>query len=1300
MRVVHAYRQDHTVVIDGRERPVPSLLEDDDGVRFLLVAGPRFAQGVWVDAREQGVQGIYHPGSITTVVHDHDDGHCVLGGTTTIEGSPWWYVERELAIDGVVEEQDDFILADHYWKPFERVHPFRDLPQEPTRKLDKGFVHLHTHTEFSSLDGLSTVDELIVGAVADGQPAIAVTDHGRCAGHPDLSAKAANAGIKPIYGVEAYLVDDRFERPGDAPKKPTQKQVKGDPSLLEQWEADRERHDANRDRISSEYYHLTLWAESDDGLHNLWGANTEANRTGFYRHPRMDWDVLKRYSAGVMASTGCLRGPVPYWLLRGDEDRARAHLARLMETFGDGLWVELHTNRMEEQKLVNQIMVDFANQYGLPTIAVSDSHYPTKDKKGAHQIWLAAQTNKELQDEKGLFESDDDYHLMTEVEVRESLSYLPPQVVDEAVGNTLAVAERCNARLTGEPQAPVYSKKGGAQRDIERLREVCEGSWDEFVAEGKIVYADPHEGECERDCKCQRAYEARFEREMALLASEDKLFCGYFLQVSDYVLAAKNYHEPDAPPGRRRILVGPGRGSGSGSFVAYLCRITEIDPVAEEIIFERFLTQGRKALPDFDVDFPSWARDWIQDYVLDKFGEDHVARVGTIMRMRNKGTVQAMSRVLSSIEDMEYRDAKAVADIIDAAESHSAGLGISWDELWEQHSDELAEYRERYPKIFAAADETVGRVRAYGRHPAGWIVSDESLVDRWPLRLAGDQMVTEFDQHILEALYLVKFDLLTIRNLDTISMALDLIEDRFGIFIDPYKWGVEYQDSYVWDQICAGHTLGCFQIETAPMTNIVTRLQPKSISELADAVTLVRPGPQQSGLTDLYLARKHGQEDVTYPDPRLEASLKPTYGAMIYQEQVLTACMELAHYTEDEADKLRKLMGKKQVELVAEAGKKFIAACVDNGMDEQRAEWFWGQMSKFARYGFNKAHAWAYALVAYWCSWLKFNYPLEFLTALLSTGDKSGQPDYVREAWRLGYKVLPPDINQSGRGFSAVDTLTIRYGLDSVKGVGVSADDIIEAQPYESWRDFLDRALDVKGNRVDSGTVATLAAVGAFDSLVPNRRALEFWLEDRKTGVDVECVYKDESVLDAPNGLPCTFDWASEPPPISKKTGKELKRKPIAKRCTKACRNYTPPAARGPRDLEVVPYTPVEIRQREKEMLGSHLSSTPFDYVSEDDMAKVVTLDRLNRVREGKFGFVATVEGFRQVRDRNGRAMAFVSLGFPKGQGVVDAVIFKDEWKKYRQGIKRVHDQGGLLVGEIKKGSRGPIITYVVSTSC
>lgn len=1279
LKIIHGYDLDHSVLVDGVAHPALATIEDEDGIRFLLSASRSIPTQVWseVSSHDSAV-GIYVPGIVSAVSHVHDDCECSIEGTV-IEGSPWWYISSDKFMAHREQAGDDFILPDRFWRPFESVLSYRSIPRDEGPKLDTGFVHLHTHTEFSPLDGLSRVEELIDCAVADGQPALAVTDHGRCAAHPLLYEKATEAGIRPIFGIEAYLVNDRLERPNETPKKPSTTRLREDPSLLTVFEDDLAKHKANTQRISSEYFHLVLWAQHDEGLHNLWAMNTEANLSGFYRHPRMDWEVLRKHSEGVMASTACLRGPIAYWLMRDDEEQAQANLGKLMNIFGDRLYVELHTNKMEEQKLINQVMLSFANEHGLPTIAVSDSHYPTVNERLAHQTWIASQTNKELQDEKGLFDGDDAYHLMTEAEVRESLAYLGPQAVDEAVGNTLLVAQQCDAKVSGEPSAPIYSKQGGADRDAERLREICMAYWEEFLGDGRIAYTEEHPEE---------EYKARFEREMDLLVR--KGFTGYFLQVSDYVLAAKNYYDPDAPPGRRRILVGPGRGSGSGSLVAYLCRITEIDPVAEDIIFERFLTEGRKALPDFDVDFPVWARDWIQEYVVQQYGEDHVARVGTIMRMRSKGTVQAMSRVFTGIEDMDYAHAKAVSDIIDSADSGLAGGHLSWDDLWEQHAEELDPYRKLYPKIFEAADTAVGRVNSYGRHPAGWIVSDQSLVDRWPLRRAGDQMVTEFDQDVLESLYLVKFDLLTIRNLDTVSMALDLIEDRFGIYLDPYKWREEYYDTYVWEQIAVGHTLGCFQIETKPMTDIVTELKPTSISELADAVTLVRPGPKRSGLTSLYMARKHGEDEVTYPDPRLEPSLSPTFGAMIYQEQVLAACMILAGYSSDEADKVRKLLGKKQVEKVDEAGKKFVSACVDRGMAEDRADWFWGQMATFAMYGFNKAHAWAYGIVAYWCAWLKVNYPLEYTTALLSTSDKDRQPDYVGEARRLGYKVLPPDINESGRGFRATDTLTIRYGLNMVKGVGVSADDIIDAQPYESWDDFMERAFDVKGNKVDAGTVGTLAAVGAFDSLVPNRFALESWLENRKTGLDTQCVHKDTRVSDAPNGLPCHFDWLNEPAPVSEKTGKTLKKKPIVKKCTKSCRNYSPPSALGPEELDVGSYTEVEIRQREREMLGSYLTSTPFDIISDEIMEEFTPLDKINRMRDGKYKAACVTRSLREVRDRNGKQMAFVTLDFPDGQGQLDCAVFHDDWSEYRKVLVSEH----LMLCILKRNGTRTQLTY------
>jgi DNA polymerase III alpha subunit len=1448
-RLVESFEDDFVITIGKRTFPSECLVEDDDAIRILITSSTEISGHVWARSHAAGAAALLLYKDDATFAFmlaerfiENREEHQATG-TYRTKLSQWTNVE------GPVE--------------YRQMTP--DVAHESSLSAPgRGFVHLHAHSEYSALDGLSKVEEMVDAVVADDQPALAVTDHGVCAAHPDLQKIATKAGIKPIFGIEAYFVDDRHQRAAE-----------------------------DKTETKRDYQHLVLWAMNDKGLHNLWAMSTEANREGFYYKPRMDWDVLTRLNEGVMCSTACLRGPLADALLAQDEPLALQRLGRLLDIFGDRLYIELQTNNLAEQKTLNELLITVARQYSVPMIAAVDAHYPTFEDRGTHRAWIASQTSGDLTDDPELFAGNADYHMMRADEVAKALDYLPEDVVTEAMSNTVAVAERCDAQVkTMAAHAPIFSKKGGVDADRDRLADLCLKNWHR-----KITNRNPSNS--------FEVYEERFVREMDLL--ERKQFCGYFLMVADYcldpstpvltedlrwvevgkleigdrlvgfdehkVLKNKKAHrywhatdvlrtrrlvlptykvrledgtetitsedhqwliaspceadirwvrtkdlkvgqrpqrlvsewaEPDtweagyiagildgegslslskmhngghslslgfaqkegvvldtalrildswgfdyslknhgkernslwsvwlrggraevirllgiARPQRllakldvellgrvisidrpaivsvealglgevvaletttgtlvaqgfahhncryakeHGILVGPGRGSGGGSLVAYLADITELDPIESNLMFERFLTEGRTALPDFDVDFPSKKRDDIQNYIRDRWGEDYVVRVGTTTRLKNKAVVRSVARVLKGTEEIFYPDIDAISKIIEEAEADSAGLGISWDELWSQHGDVLMPYREKYPMLFDLCEKMVGRVRSYGKHAAGLVISTETpLTDALPMRNADGLMVAEFDMHALEDIGLVKFDILTLRTLDTVQMTIDLIKEQTGEAIDIYSWGKEqYEDERVWEEVAQGNTLGIFQIETRAGTQLTKRFKPRSMHELADVITLVRPGPVRSGLTETYFRRKAGNEPISVPDPRLEKVLDRTFGCLIYQEDIIATCMILAGYSSAEADEVRSILGKKKVEQTQKAGEKFIAQCVVHGMAEEAAAGLWAQMAEFAKYSFNRAHAFGYAELGFWTAWLKVIYPIEFLTAVLSTVDKDRIPDFINEARRMGYKVLPPDINESGSGFKAGKGV-VRYGLDSVKGVGAAAvAAITEAQPYTSFEDFMER----KGRAANVGVVKTLASVGAFDSLVPNRRELEGRLDWQSSDAGSDCVFKDITFL-GPNGLPCHFDWDSEPAPVGK-SGKTLKRKPLPKKCSRACRNYTAPVFDP---SAVIGYTPADIREREKELLGVYLSSTPFEQIDEKVLKEeCATAEIVESGPEGEYVIAATLSKVKPWRDRNDKEMGFIGLFAQTGD--IDVTVFKGEWRKYKKSFR------------------------------
>jgi DNA polymerase-3 subunit alpha len=1227
--------------VGGRTYPVPSIVEDDDGLRLLLTRNLWVPVDLWTWASASGAVALINVERMLYVLAsdfaEHHTENPKMRGLVLAENH--WHPYRPgmtyLEMAGVqhTDRQDAALAA-------------QGLAEEDLEDLGE-FVHLHTHSEYSPLDGVTGLDDMMKIIVDDGQRAIAVTDHGNVAAHPALQLAADKAGVRPIFGMEANFVDDRT--------------VKGA-------------------EVRGAYWHLVLWAMNDTGLRNLWAMSTEGyGEEAFYARPRIDWDTLERHAEGVMVSTACERGPVAQPFLDGNEERALANLGRLQQIFGDRLYVEIHTNGRAETRRANEWLVKISEDRNLPMVAVVDSHYGRACDQHTHRVWLSVQTNDDVSDDNGLFGGGHDYHLMTAQEVREALSYLPGPVVAEAMHNTVRVARRCTAKIEPQVHQPVYSKPTDewpdpVAHDVDRLWAMVMDRWADRVPTN-------------RD---QDAYLARVDREMTLLVK--KGFCGYYLMEADLVNWAKDHG----------ILVGPGRGSGGGSLIAFITRITEIDPVEHELLFERFLTEGRNSPPDFDIDFPSSKKSELFDYVAERWGAENMAIVGTHLRLKSKGILNDISRALkSTLPEDYYVDFRKIAEIVSEAEAGTAGLGMSWEDLWIQHGDQLDPYREKYPEVFRYADELHGKLKTFGTHPAGVIISTEgSIVDSLPLRRGaeGGPMVCQFDMEALDRLGYVKFDLLNLRTLDTLQMCVDLIKETTGEWVDPYGWrhDEQYADPQIFDEISAGWTLGIFQIETQSGTRLTRRFQPQTVAELADVITLVRPGPMRSGLTETYFRRRNGEEEVNVPDPRLEPVLVKTNGCMLYQEDIMRICMELAGYDSNEADEVRKILGKKKVDKVAAAGSLFETRAVENGTDPMVAHLLWEQMAEFAKYSFNRAHAFAYAILGMWTAWFKFHYPIQFLCAALSTVKEERIAEFVEEARRMGYSIQPPDINESKAGFTA-SAMAVRYGFLSIKGIGESASDaILAGQPYTGWEDFLER----KTSKCNSGHVQLLAQIGAFDSLVPNRRWLLKLLEIDKIAGSDRCQHKTNepvlitgqlSVGEPPEPetqlLPCAYDWPSEPREPSRQAGRFKKAKPLPKKCFRGCRQFTPTAP--PTSEEVAPFTDEDIRRIEIDTLGVFLSSTPFDRIPEEDRAACSTAVEVLSAEPGEYIVPALIRTVRRTKDRHDRDMAFVKLATERGE--LEAVVFSGEYARYHKMLTA----GRLVFAAVKKTYRGCNLTLL-----
>lgn len=1223
LHVVEAFDAAPIGISPHPDRPRVALVEDTDwSLRWLITAEPELNEHWLIKAQQAGAAGVVLLSPTARMVVTM--AAYVAEARPAPRGAPW--VLSTAWKDALPEGDLSTVLF---------TWAMTDSPEAPKTQ----FGHLHAHTEYSSLDGLATVKEAVGQAKADNQPFLAMTDHGSCAGHTEHQRECAAVDVKAIFGMEANFVNNRLDTTGR----------------------------------TNDYKHLILLAQTKEGLHNLWGASSAGFISGFHGRSRLDWDVLEKYGEGILCSTACLRGPLSDMILADDYDGAIATLARFQRIFGDRLVLELHTNTLPEQVELNKRLVQIGLERSIPFIVVADSHYGCRADHDLHRMWMAMQTNSDL-DESGMFGGEQHYFVASAEEVAASIAYLGPDVVEAAMKQSVIVADSCDATIDKRYSTPIYHRKGYEDpiaQDDKTLREMCYEAFEKRCA---------HKPNAE-------VYRDRLEEELALLTR--KQFSGYMLIDWDHINYAKTHG----------ILVGPGRGSAAGSLVCWLLRITMPDPIKYNLRFGRFLTPGRTSLPDVDTDFPSSKREEMYAHAVDRWGEEYVVRVGTHTRLKSKGVIKDVARVLNGIgHQIAFTDLAECSEVITVAEAGTAGLGMSWDDLWFQFGDyqrepergslTLNQCRAKYPELFELCDRLVGRLKSYGRHPAGIVINPtEPIWGRLPLRRAGKegQITTEFSMEDLEYLGYVKLDDLTLRTLDTIQLCLDLIaadphyEGKAPNFDD---WDeIEYEDPEVYEMLCSGDTLGTFQTETAEGTTLLKRFQPHTIEEIAAVLTLVRPGPRRSGLTESFIRRRVGQEAVTFAHTLLEDALGPSYGTMIYQEEIMDVCRILAGYDDDEADGVRKILGKKKVSATVVAGEKFVAAAVARGIERSVVNHLWEQMAEFAKYSFNRSHAIGYAFLTYWTAWLKKHYPAHYVTALLSTVEQNRIPEFVDMARRLGYQVLPPDVNQSGEGFAVgKDRLSVRYGFNSIKSIGDAATRAItQGQPYASWDDFMER----KGKAANMGHLKTLAALGVFDSILPegtNRAMLEAHLEEVDSGEIDRCRHLPPGALRGQRER-CGFDWSSEPLVIGK-SGKPLKPRPEPKSCSKACRQYEelPPGAWPERP----PLTESVIRWRERRTLGVFLSSTPFDRLSDEDRALLQTGSAINEGPSRRYFSAGLIDRVKTHRTKGaGREMAFIDVMCLDER--VSITVFPDTWERFRSSLKP--DAFALII--LDKNDRG-----------
>jgi DNA polymerase III subunit alpha len=902
------------------------------------------------------------------------------------------------------------------------------------------FAHLHLHSQYSLLDGANRLPDLCEQIAKLGMDSVAVTDHGNMFGAYSFYKEALKHGVKPIIGVEAYVA------PGDR----------------------RERSNVPREAGEGYAYHMTLLAENEAGYRNLVRLVSEAYLTGFYNRPRMDRGLLREHAEGIIALTGCLKGEVAGALARDNYDRARQALRDYQEIFGrENLFIELMDHGLPAQQRIIPGLLRLSQETGAAVVATNDSHYLKREDAFAHEVLLCIGMGKTLDDEKRMRFYNDEFYVKNPDEMK--ARFAPWSA--EAVTNAAAIAARCGVVFRRDglllPQfdppdgqtAAAYLRKIAGEGLEARLE-----SMTPFFASG-AVKTPPEK------------YRERLAYELGVI--EKMGFPSYFLIVWDFIRHARE----------RGIAVGPGRGSAAGSIVSWALRITEIDPLRYDLLFERFLNPDRISMPDIDIDFCQARRGEVIEYVTQRYGRDHVAQIVTFSQLKPKAAVRDVARVLSLPVSLADRISKAIPGAPD----------VTFEKALKDSSDlrTLIETDDAAARVVRLAERLENLSRHAGMHAAGIVIAPKPITEFLPLyRTNDEQITTQFDMKAVEEMGLLKIDFLGLITLDIIEDAVRMIAETTGERIDVER--IPLNDEPTFALFREGKTGCVFQFDSGGMRDLLRKARPDVFSDLAALNALYRPGALDAGTVEEFIRRRSGQARISYALPELEPILQETYGILVYQEQVMRIAQIVAGYSLAEADLLRKAMGKKLKEVMLAEAEKFVRRAVEHGCPKKKAQDLWTLIEPFARYGFNKSHAVAYALIAYKTAYLKAHAPVHFLAACLTAeiGNTDGIVKVLGECADCDIRVLPPDINESSKAFAPAGG-AIRFGLAAVRGVGEgAAQSVLEERsrgPFRSFTDFVER---VDARLVNRKTLEALIAAGAFDSLGRSRASLAAALDD------------------------------------------------------------------------------------------------------------------------------------------------------------------------------------------------------------
>jgi len=894
------------------------------------------------------------------------------------------------------------------------------------------FTHLHLHTQYSLLDGAIRLDQLFPKVLERGMKSVAITDHGNLFGALDFYQRAKAHGVKPIFGCETYVAPDRLDK---------------------------------TERRSN---HLILLAKNEVGWKNLSYLNSMGYLEGFYYNPRIDKPLLRKHADGLIGLSACLGGEVAQTLMRRGPEAGEAAAREFEDIFGKGnFFLEMQPNGLEEQEQVNGHLQELSKKTGIGLIATNDCHYLNQTDARAHEILMCVQQKKTIHDDKRLHHRNDAFFVKTPAEMEAYFSHIP-----EALENAARIGALCNVEFKlGETFLPKFQVPDGMTAES-YLQSVAEEGLKKRIEEGHRR-GEKIDGD---------AYAARLALELGVI--QKMQFAGYFLIVWDFIRHAKE----------QRIPVGPGRGSGAGSLVAYSMRITDIDPIANKLLFERFLNPERVSMPDFDVDFCMNRRDEVIAYVTDKYGKDNVGQIVTMHQIKARSGVRDIARAMA----VPFAEADKVAKFVPEpiqGKSPPIAEAIEKEPRLKALYDESPVYRE----LLDVAKGLEGLNRHAGKHAAGVVIGDKPLWEYVPcFRPAGDEagIVTQYDKDMVEKAGLVKFDFLGLKTLTVIQTCLDHVNrEKATKGEEPLDLSaIPLDDAAVYKMISDADVTGVFQLESSGFRELLKKLRPDCFEDIVAAGALYRPGPLEGGMVDDFIERKHGRKKVEYDHPTLEPILKDTYGVIVYQEQVMQISSALAGYSLGRADLLRRAMGKKKLEVMAKEKAGFLDGAKEKAVDAKIAERVFDLMEKFAGYGFNRSHSAAYGLLTYQTAYLKRYFPVEFFAALLTCDkdDTDAVVKFIAEAKSDGIAVLRPDVNESDTDFSVVVVgangdakKVIRFGLGAVKGVGEGAVEVIKQSREQggailSLFDFCRR---VDGRKVNRKVIEALVKAGAFDGV-------------------------------------------------------------------------------------------------------------------------------------------------------------------------------------------------------------------------